>query len=497
MACYGADGSKRIPILTCIQIICTRKAGGSEGLELSKLRCISIVKPQAVPAQPKAAVAAATTLATGPVPVALTGLVYDPAMELHFDPNDGRLEGGELPGGDAGAGAQGHHLECPERIASIYKKLVEEGLVTVDGDGDSDGDSDSNGNDSDGSRVCVVDAREARREELELVHSREHVDRAMQTQAASSAEDGGSQSGEVWAAYATEVFVNTDSADAARLAAGSVIELCEFVVDQQQEHDTAKAGTTAPPPLPPVVANGFADVRPPGHHCEHDKPMGFCLLNNVAVAARAVQRSRRDHVRRVMIVDWDVHHGNGTQHTFYDDPSVLVLSIHRYDGGTFYPGMEDAAPKYTGGPNARGLNINVAFNSGSGSGMGDSDYLHVFEHVVLPAAHRFEPDLILVSCGFDAARGDPLGGYRITPEGYAHLTRLLMVAVPSARGRLVLALEGGYDLEAISVSAAACVHALQGAKLPQLNAQPPSPAAAEAVTQVLQALALGGKPLKH
>ena len=126
-----------------------------------------------------------------------------------------------------------------------------------------------------------------------------------------------------------------------------------------------------------------------------------------------------------------------------------------------------------------------------------SDYLHVFEHVVLPAARSFAPDLILVSCGFDAARGDPLGGYRITPEGYAHLTRLLMVAVPSARGRLVLALEGGYDLEAISVSAAACVHALQGAKLPQLNAQPPSPAAAEAVTQVLQALALGGKPLKH
>jgi acetoin utilization deacetylase AcuC-like enzyme len=196
------------------------------------------------------------------------------------------------------------------------------------------------------------------------------------------------------------------------------------------------------------LANGFAVLRPPGHHAEAERAMGFCLFNNVAVAARAVQAAGL--ARRILVVDWDLHHGNGTQHSFREDPTVLYFSVHQFP---FYPGTGSVAE--IGGGEGRGYTVNVPFPAG----MGDAEYLAAFDGVLLPIANAFAPDLVLVSAGFDAADGDPLGSMRLSSDGYAAMTRRLLAL---ARGRVVLALEGGYDLGAIARSAAACVRALLG-----------------------------------
>ena len=226
-----------------------------------------------------------------------------------------------------------------------------------------------------------------------------------------------------------DTYARRESGEAALLAAGGLAELTAQVL----------AGR---------LTNGLALARPPGHHAEADRAMGFCLFNNVAVASRAAQNMG---ARRILIVDWDVHHGNGTQNAFWDDAEVLYFSTHQYP---FYPGT--GAIGETGGPGARGRNMNVPWPAG----MGDADYAAAFDRILLPAARAFSPDLVLVSAGFDAAAGDLLGGMRISPAGYAAMTSRLL---PLAGGRLVLALEGGYNLDAISGSAAACLRVLFGA----------------------------------
>jgi len=198
------------------------------------------------------------------------------------------------------------------------------------------------------------------------------------------------------------------------------------------------------------LRNAFCAIRPPGHHALEGRAMGFCLFNNVAVAARYVQRKHK--LGKVLIVDWDVHHGNGTQDAFYDDPTVLYFGIHQHP---FYPGTGRADEKGAG--KGLGYTVNVPLPAGAG----DREYERAFEQTLLPAALAFQPDFVLISAGFDAHEDDLLGRMRVTTQGFAEMTRIVKtIAEKCCRGRLVSMLEGGYHLEALASSVEAHVRAL-------------------------------------
>lgn len=222
---------------------------------------------------------------------------------------------------------------------------------------------------------------------------------------------------------------------AALAAAGGVIDATRVVLDGEHRR-------------------GLAIIRPPGHHAEADRAMGFCLLNNVAIAAAFA----RDHgASRVAIVDWDVHHGNGTQHIFERDPSVMFQSCHQYP---FYPGTGDSAE--VGVAEGVGATVNVPLPGGCG----DREYSAVFDGVLIPELRRFAPDIILVSAGFDAHRADPLAGMRVTEQGFrAMADRLVSLADELCDGRVVCALEGGYDLAGLGASVVAVLDALTASPL--------------------------------
>ncbi len=190
------------------------------------------------------------------------------------------------------------------------------------------------------------------------------------------------------------------------------------------------------------INNAFCAVRPPGHHAEPDRVMGFCLFNNIAVAARYLQIHYR--LKKILIIDWDVHHGNGTQDVFYDDPTVMYFSIHQYP---HYPGT--GSTEETGIGKGLGFTINVPMSGG----MGDKEYIKAFEETLSPAAEGFEPDFILISAGFDAHADDPLAGMMVTDEGFEELTRIVKgIAKRYCDGRIISALEGGYNLNALARS---------------------------------------------
>ena len=206
----------------------------------------------------------------------------------------------------------------------------------------------------------------------------------------------------------------------------------------------------------------FVATRPPGHHAERDVAMGFCLFNNIAVAARHAQE--RHGASRVAIVDWDVHHGNGTQHMFEEDDTVLYVSTHQWP---FYPGTGAR------GERGRGRGLGFTLNLPLPAGAGDAEYRRVFEAEVIPALERFRPDLILLSAGFDAHERDPLAGMALTTGGYGRLTGLLRDAAERlCAGRIVSLLEGGYDLEALAASVETHLRVL----MDEPASKPPSPA---------------------
>uniref|UniRef100_A0A7S3PPR4 Histone deacetylase domain-containing protein n=2 Tax=Sar TaxID=2698737 RepID=A0A7S3PPR4_9STRA len=316
-----------------------------------------------------------------------TSLVYDDRMLLHKK-------------------FKGSHMERPERLVAIHRKLTESRL------------SES---------THTVTAREATFEELSYVHTKRHIRKLMKLKDSNKTD---MECHEFALEEFEDIYMNTSSVKAALLAAGSSVAAVEAVV----------LGETR---------NCFALVRPPGHHAESHCGMGFCLFNNVAVAAKAAVNDLG--VNRVLIVDWDVHHGNGTQRTFIDDDRVLYFSVHRHDQGSFYPHFDSSTAGTAGRGNAAGKTVNVAWN---GKGYGDDDYLAVWKHVLMPIASQFSPELIIVSAGFDAALGDATGGCKLTPDGYAKLIGQLKTV---ADGKLVAILEGGYHIESLSDSVAACV----------------------------------------
>ncbi|KAI0015622.1 hypothetical protein F4780DRAFT_64096 [Xylariomycetidae sp. FL0641] len=220
--------------------------------------------------------------------------------------------------------------------------------------------------------------------------------------------------------------------------------------------------------------------------------MGFCLFNNVPIAAKTCQLEYPDTCRKVLILDWDVHHGNGTQNMFYDDPNILYISLHVYTyntGDLFYPGkpdnpmIPDGDLDKVGDAPGKGKNVNIPWAS---QGMGDGEYLAAFQKIVMPIANEFNPDLVIISAGFDAADGDELGGCFVTPDCYAHMTHMLMSL---AGGKVAVCLEGGYNLQAISKSALAVARTLMGEPPPQMEMPPIAKSAVRVLARVQAAQA--------
>jgi acetoin utilization deacetylase AcuC-like enzyme len=320
-----------------------------------------------------------------------------------------------------------HHPERPERLSSIGAAV-----------------------DALGAAVARREARPAEPDELLAVHDRAHVEQVRRAAAAAPAQ------------LDPDTFVSPASYEVALLAAGASVDLALRVAS-----GAARAG--------------FAAVRPPGHHAEGDRAMGFCLFNNAAIAARAVQREAG--IERVLVLDWDVHHGNGTQHTFETDPSVLYVSTHQYP---FYPGTGAAGEIGVGRGEGATLNIPMP------AGCGDAEYIGVFQRVIAPAARAFRPDYWIVSCGFDAHEDDPLAAMRVTKSGYAALTAIVRtLAEELSGGRMLFVLEGGYSLRGLREGADALLAGLLAeASAPPRAADLPRGSALEAL--VARAVAVHG-----
>ncbi|HEX4228603.1 MAG TPA: histone deacetylase [Bryobacteraceae bacterium] len=291
------------------------------------------------------------------------------------------------------------HPEQPARYSAVMDRLAYVGLLDV---------------------LEPLEWRRATPDELALVHTREYlelVEREID-------EDRRQLS-------TGDTVISSSSLEPAQVAVGCVLTAVDAVFSK-------------------TAANAFCAIRPPGHHAGAGRGMGFCLYNNIAVAARYAQR--RHHAERVLIADWDVHHGNGTQDIFYEDGSVFFFSTHQ---SPWYPGTGSSSERGEGS----GLNTTLNFPSPAGSGR--AEILGAFEQHLVPVAERFRPDLILISAGFDSRVGDPLGLFTLTDTDFADLTRLMMgLADRYCEGRLVSVLEGGYNLDGLARAAESHVRQL-------------------------------------
>ena len=283
-----------------------------------------------------------------------------------------------------------YHPESPERLHVIYDMIDEIGPTL---------------------RLVQIPSRQASQEEIAGNHDPRYVSNIAAT------------------AGARNTFLDADTSacphswDAASIAVGGLLNLVDAVMDGR-------------------VRNGFALVRPPGHHAEHRRAMGFCFFNNIAVAAR--HALNHHGLQRVAIVDWDLHHGNGTQNAFYEESEVLFISTHQFP---HYPGT--GGIREVGYGRGEGFTVNIPLAAGAG----DAEYLAVFQSLVAPLVESFRPELILVSAGFDTHESDPLGSMNVTEQGYEQMTQILMsLAEECCSGRVVLTLEGGYNLVALKNS---------------------------------------------
>ncbi len=291
-----------------------------------------------------------------------------------------------------------HHPERPERVAAIGRALTQHGFVST---------------------AERVPLRHVRDFEIGRVHAAGYLADLERTVPGRSG----------W--LDEDTYFSAGSWEAAQLAAaGGAVDLVEASVSGR-------------------LPRGLAVVRPPGHHATPDRAMGFCLLNNVAIAAAA---ARAAGLARVAVVDWDVHHGNGTQEAFWQDPDVLFVSTHQFP---YYPGS--GAAEEIGGGSGIGRTVNIPLPGGSG----DAEYAVAFDEVVVPALRAFRPDLILVSAGFDPFVDDPLAGMEVTGAGFARMARAVRrVADELCDGRMVCVLEGGYDLAGLADGVLATIETL-------------------------------------
>lgn len=295
----------------------------------------------------------------------------------------------------------------------------------------------------------VIEPRPATREELARVHDDSYIDLIRETAGRAMALD-------------PDTFTSPETYDVACLAAGAVVSAVDLVLD-------GPAGTRA-----------LALVRPPGHHAERNRAMGFCFFNNIAVAA---DHARARGLSRVAIVDYDVHHGNGTQWSFYSDPSVLFVSSHQYP---YYPGTGAAGE--VGSAAGAGFTVNLPLAAGAT----DADYERAYDAIAWPILEAFKPQLILISAGFDAYKDDPLAGMRLEVECFGRLTaRIASIADECCEGRIVAATEGGYHLKGIADSLRSVIGALEGKRVDRgpAGAEPAAPRGEAAIAAVKPHLA--------
>ena len=294
------------------------------------------------------------------------------------------------------------HPERPERLIAIREALDKAGLLRS---------------------LYSIHPRRITQQELELVHKPSYI--ALVRRELANVQGLRELS-------TGDTLVSADSLEAAEFAAGGVLNAVDAVMQGK-------------------VKNAFAAVRPPGHHATPTRGVGFCIFNNVAIAARYVQR--KYGVRRVLIVDWDYHHGNGTQEAFYQDGSVFYFSTHHYGA---YPGT--GSPEETGAGKGAGKILNVPLPPGAS----DAQIVEAFQTKLVPAARNFKPDFILISAGFDGMQNDLLGVFNITPAGFAAITRIVVeLSKEFCQGRIVSVLEGGYRLDGLAESVLAHVQVLR------------------------------------
>ncbi|MBM3738979.1 MAG: histone deacetylase [Acidobacteria bacterium] len=318
--------------------------------------------------------------------MAETHLLLDPVFKQHLTGNG--------------------HPERPDRYDAVTKALEATGLAK---------------------RLPAVPLRTASREELALCHTGPYLDTVYREIGALEKLGGGV----VRDLSTGDTVVSPRSLEVARTAAGSILNAVDLVVTRKAK-------------------NAFCAVRPPGHHATPNRGMGFCVFNNVAVAARYAQK--KHGLGRVMIADWDVHHGNGTQDVFYTDGSVFFFSTHQ---SPWYPGT--GHPAETGEGKGEGRILNCPFAAGAGA----AEIMGAFRERLMVAMKQFKPDLVILSAGFDSREGDPLGRFRLTDSDFAELTKLALdIADTHCGGRLVSVLEGGYSLTGLASAVASHVGAL-------------------------------------